>query len=338
MRPVFDVAGKPQALRSEFQARAPWWGGHLQTLRDQFCAIGPLAADAVLCVAAADGSDDQLLVAINWALPDRAVQPLSVLLIHGLTGHQDSAQIVLFTAYLTAQGYNVARMNMRGAGPSRETCEGHYHAGFYADLEPLTAAVSSYFGGADAVLALGVSLGGSVLLNYMAKNATGVAAAVTVSTPINLAASAERLIQPRNAFYHRWLLAEMKRGVVAGKARVSQAERQAIKSARTVVQFDDRFIASRFSFEGARDYYAQCSAAGQLAHIQKPSLLIFAENDPWIPARDYHTIDWQKLASVEALITASGGHVGFHGQGHKAPWSIRAAEQFFKRVIGADRP
>ena len=323
--------GAVQALMPEFKARWPWWGGDLQTLHDQFVPPPALAADSNLRVPAGDGSADQLLVAINRAAPGAEIKPLPVLLIHGLTGHQDSPQMLLFTAYLNACGYHVARMNMRGAGPSRDCCGGYYHAGFYADIAPVVAAVRQYFDHAEAVLAVGASLGGSVLLNYLAKLGTGIAAAVTISAPIDLAASAERLIQPRNSLYHRWLLAAMKRGVSAGKLRLSKAEEQAIDSARTVVQFDDRFIAKRFGFAGERGYYAQCSAQWQLPQISCPSLLIHAANDPWIPVRSYHGLDWQNLSHVGCLIAGGGGHVGFHDGGHKAPWSIRAAVRFFEQ-------
>ena len=84
-------------------------------------------------------------------------------------------------------------------------------------------------------------------------------AAVAVSTPIDLAESAARLLlRRRNAVYHSWLLNRMK-----DQWRDTHlVRRNAAKplDANSIVQFDDRIVAPVNGFKGARAYYKHNSA------------------------------------------------------------------------------
>ena len=42
--------------------------------------------------------------------------------------------MVVAAAYFLARGHAVLKVNLRGAGPSRLYCRGHYHAGLTPDL------------------------------------------------------------------------------------------------------------------------------------------------------------------------------------------------------------
>ena len=336
------VMGVPGGDFLEFRARPPWWGGDLQTLRDWFLSARAAAAPAVgerLSIPADDGSDDILSVNLHRG-GGGGGRPV-VLLWHGLTGDEASASICHAANYFLACGAHVARVNLRGAGPSRNTCRGYYHAGFGQDIGPVLAGVRAALGDdAGPALGVGVSLGGSILLNYLAATGedAGLVAAATISAPIDLAGAAERLIQPRNWPYHRRLLAGMKSGAVAGAAAVSEAERAALDSARNIVEYDDRFIARRFGFAGAAGYYAACSANRKLDRITRPCILIHAADDPWIPARAYQAIAWPSLPAVRHVMAAGGGHVGFHGRGARWPWSLAVIGRFFGEAAGLTPP
>src|SRR5204862_242566 len=62
-----------------------------------------------------------------------AGRPL-VVLIHGLTGCEDSVYILGAARHLLNLGYTVLRLNVRGAGPSRAYCGEHYHVGRTSDF------------------------------------------------------------------------------------------------------------------------------------------------------------------------------------------------------------
>ena len=114
----------------EFKPRAPWWGGDLQTIRNFFLekpddlSVWP---GERLVLDLADGTGDRLSGALSRP-QEASAKPLAVLL-HGLTGCEESLYIVRTAAHLLRAGYPVLRLNLRGAGPSRPLCRFQYHAG-----------------------------------------------------------------------------------------------------------------------------------------------------------------------------------------------------------------
>ncbi|MGB0629472.1 MAG: YheT family hydrolase [Alphaproteobacteria bacterium] len=277
-----------------------------------------------------DGSGDRF----QGVLHRCAGAPL-VVLVHGLTGCEGSFYVLETAANMLSAGYSVLRLNLRGAGPSRTTCGGHYCAGSSGDLAIVLRQLPQDLTAAGLVLA-GYSLGGNIVLKYLADGASEIApnAAMAVSPTIDLASSAERMLDARNRLYHCWLLKRMKEEAVMEGAQVSVSERRAIESARTVVEFDDRFVAPRNGFRDAADYYAQCSTVHRLGDIDVPVVLIHADNDPWIPAASFPRND---VGTVRVLLTGGGGHVGFHGRGSKVPWHDRCMLAF-ARANAAPQP
>ena len=313
-----------------FRPRAPWWGPDLQTLRNFFAARAgrrPVLNGERISLPMRDGSGDRLVALLT---PAAGKKP-PVVLIHGLTGCETSMNMARAAVHHRGQGRPVLRLNLRGAGPSRATCKGDYHAGCSRDLADALAALI-----ADApdlakngVFLFAVSLGANVMLKFLAEYGADfpVRAAVSVSAPIDLAAASRAILRRRNAPYHRWLLARMK--LDCGGSDISASERAAIANARTVYEFDDRYVAPRHGFEGADHYYDECRAGRFLDAIRTPTLIVHARNDPWIPADAYLARDWSGNPKLTPLLPRAGGHVGFHDPGHAASWHDRCAAAFF---------
>lgn len=318
-----------------FRPRFPWRGGDLQTLRNYLCPGGwDLSAwpSERLFFDTDDGSGDRL----QGVLHRRVDGPVAVLL-HGLTGCEESFYVLETARFLLSQGVSVLRLNLRGAGPSRYTCRGHYCAGSSDDLAGILRQLPGDLVGRGLVV-IGYSLGGNIVLKYLAEKPLAVEplCAVVVSAPIDLAAASRRMMAPRNRLYHRWLLNRMSEEAAAGSAVLSDAERAAIAGARSVYAFDDRFVAPRNGYADADDYYRQCSAAGMLAEIGTPALLIHARNDPWIPAGAFEDIDAGALPKISLALADSGGHVGFHGRTGRTPWHNQCAYTYLASFV--DRP
>lgn len=238
-----------------------------------------------------------------------------MVLVHGLTGCEDSAYIRASAARLLGARHPVLRLNLRGAGPPRALCRFHYHARRTQTLRDALA-------GLDAarldpgIITVGYSLGGNMLLKYLADGAEEglVWLAVAVAAPIDLAATAARLSTRRNAFYKRRILSDMKAETQGGAAEVSARERVAIQSARTIYEFDDRFSAPRNGFDGGDDYYARRAAGRTHGTIRVPTLLIHALDDPWVPSDAYARHDGIANGRLMPLLSPDGGHVGSHGR------------------------
>lgn len=257
-----------------------------------------------------------------------------VVLLHGLTGCEESFYVLETARYLLSHNQSVLRLNLRGAGPSRTTCRNHYCAGSSADLSVVLRQLPDELTARGLVL-IGYSLGGNIVLKYLAEMpSVAPVCAIAVSTPIDLAAASHRMMAGRNRLYHGWLLKRMAEEAQAGKAALSEAESAAVAGARTVYAFDDVFVAPRNGYTGADEYYRKCSTAGMLADIATPTLLIHARNDPWIPAEAYEGIDVRSLSKITLALADSGGHVGFHGRDSSTPWHNQCAYTYISSIIG----
>jgi predicted alpha/beta-fold hydrolase len=230
-------------------------------------------------------------------------------------------------------GHPVLRLNLRGAGPSRRYCRLQYHAGRSQDLRDALRALPPGLV-APGVLAVGFSLGGNVLIKYLAEEggSGGVRAASAVSTPIDLVETIRRMREPRNAAYHLYLLTRMKLESTTPPAELTPAERRAVLAARSVYHFDHRFTAPRNGFESALDYYRQTMARNFLASVAVPTLVVHAADDPWIPPRAYEGFDWSANRRLTLLLAEGGGHVGFHARGDEVPWHNRCIAAYFEEA------
>ena len=322
-----------------FRQRPPWLGGDLQTVRNTLLgSLGrridlPACDERQLRLPADDGTGDVLVARLNQ--PTHGHGGPVVVLVHGLTGCEDSLYVRASAAHLLAQGYRVLRLNLRGAGPSRPLCRAQYHAGRSEDLRIVLRQLDPTLT-ADGVVLVGYSLGGNVVLKYLGEEGASVpvTAAASISAPIDMAATAVQMMRRRNAAYHGWLLRRMKSESLAPAAEVSPEERRAASRARTVYQFDDSFVAPRNGFGTADRYYALSSGEQFLPAIRIPTLVIHAGDDPWIPMAPYRRVDWRANGHLVPLLPSRGGHVGFHGAGRSIPWHDACLAMFVGRVCG----
>jgi uncharacterized protein len=316
-----------------FRPRFPWWGGDLQTLASRFLGasadLAPHGSERLSFVMP-DGSGDTLLASLDRPATPKPGTPLAIL-IHGLTGSQDSLYIVSMARLLLDRGWRVLRLNLRGAGPSRALCGQHYYAGRSQDFRALLSVLPDELA-RDGIVAVGYSLGGAMLLKYLGEEgtATPLRAAATVCAPIDLAATCRHMMRPRNRLYHRYILGQMKAEATGEGAIVSAAERAAIMGSRTVWDYDDFFIAPRYGFRSAEDYYERCRPTRFMADIRVPTLVLAALDDPWVPGALYRAYGWSANRSLAPLLPDRGGHVGFHGVGGRQPWSDLAVARFFE--------
>jgi uncharacterized protein len=317
-----------------FVERSPWWGGDLQTIRNHLMwHEQPLESHAsVLEFPTSDGSGDRLTGTL-----ERPINPTKsplIMLIHGLTGCEDSFYVRDSARFHLARGRSVLRLNLRGAGTSRRVAGGYYHAGCAPDLEDVIGALGSEetrYG----VFTIGYSLGGNILLNLLSRlpRPHRLVGAATVSAPIEPLEACNRIMAPRNLVYHTLLLRRMKRDVLSPPAQLTDRERQIVQDATSVFEFDDKFVAPRYGFGNALNYYERTAGARKVGAITVPTLMLHACNDPWIPASPYRALQGQDLANVEIVLTRSGGHVGFHERGFADTWHDRRMDDFLSGSI-----
>jgi uncharacterized protein len=326
-----------------FRPRAPWWGGDLQTLRNYlrrpFYDLAPWPLRQ-LHIPMPDG--DQLVcwlhepLSLNASSPSKGggEKPL-LLLLHGLTGNADSPYLRQTARLSLLQGYPVLRINLRGAGPSRAYCRGMYHAGRSADLAALCAFLPRLL--PDLVrrglIAVGYSLGGNILLKFMGEHAQAcpLLAGAAISAPIDLQMTSARIHHWRNRPYHQHLLRLMCQETDHPQANLSPKQRRILPHLPSIYAYDEEILAPRNGFESANAYYQAASAGPFIGKISIPTLILQAQDDPWIPFAAYAALPWHSYPMIETFFPKYGGHVGFHGKG--GSWLDSVLAGFWPRAL-----
>ena len=332
----FDVPPSIDSLElPTFRPRFPWWGANLQTiavlLGTHQSDMSPHTSERV-CFCMADTIGDILVGMLDRPQYTRKGRPL-VVIVHGLTGSENSSYVLNAARHLLDRGYPVLRLNLRGCGASRAHCREHYHIGRTADFRRLLQQLPDDLT-ADGVVAVGYSMGGAMLLKYLGEEGSfsPLRAAATICAPLDLAQTCEHMLRPRNWLYHNYILTDLKKETLGEGGRLSDEEREIVRAARNVREFDERFISPRYGFRDADDYYELCTPLTYMPEIRVPTLVLAASDDPWIPAGYYRDFKWSDNPSLLSVMAEGGGHLGFHSADSDRPWCDTVLEKFLERV------
>jgi hypothetical protein len=105
-------------------------------------------------------------------------------------------------------------------------------------------------------------------------------------------------------------------------------------AARTFKEYDRLVTARLFGFADERDYWRRSSSGPFLAGIRRPTLLINAVNDPFVPPATLPRAAVEGSPWLEALFPREGGHAGFLDGGRgRASWAERRAIAFLRRHL-----
>lgn len=280
-------------------------GPHLPTLWAALCR--PVQAPA-LCHERLELADGDFLDLAST--PDNG-GPL-VLLLHGLEGSHRSSYARAMLAALHAAGYRGVLMHFRGCSGEPNRLPRSYHSGDTGDAASVVAHLRARHG-APPFAAIGYSLGGNVLLKWLGECGADApfTTAVAVSVPFDLAACADRLAQGASRLYQWHLVRSMQARFTAkfGKG-ANPLDITDIRALDSFWRFDDAVTAPLHGFRDVHDYYARASCRPWLARIAIPTLIVHAEDDPFVPA---HAIPRaaELAPEVSLELSASGGHVGF---------------------------
>jgi predicted alpha/beta-fold hydrolase len=147
-------------------------------------------------------------------------------------------------------------------------------------------------------------------------------AAVVVSVPYDLAAGSALLERSTmGRAYAAYFLRSLKNKVRWKEARLrATLDVDAGIAARTIWEFDERVTAPLHGFAGAADYYDRSSSMRYLRGVRVPTLMLHAEDDPFLPPASIPRDDAAANAALQLVLQRSGGHVGFL---EGAPWRPR---------------
>jgi uncharacterized protein len=208
-------------------------------------------------------------------------------------------------------------VNMRNCGGSETLTPCLYHSGLSGDVG---AVVDHFVGkyGLTRVALVGYSMGGNLVLKLAGEwgARSPLVAVATVCPVVDMAASADALHELANRAYEQHFLRNLMRRY-RGKAALFPEIYQSASSftIRSIREFDDKIVAPYCGFLDADDYYHRAASASILDRIAVPTLILYAQDDPFIrllPKTRALLLSNPHIIFVE---TRHGGHCAFLGRG-----------------------
>jgi hypothetical protein len=312
--------------------RPAWWlpGAHAQTIAGRLLRRSRPPVFRRERIETPDGD----FLDLDWVPSDRRDAPL-VLLLHGLEGSARRGYAINTYSALAARGLRAVGLNFRSCGGEPNLTARFYHSGETDDLRVVLDALAQRFG-QQVAAAIGFSLGGNVLLKYLAEEGAGarLRAAVAVSVPYDLAAGADALDATRmGRFYTGHFLASLISKLEAKSSLLdARIDLERIRRARSFREFDDAATAPLHGFTGADDYYSRSSSGPLLDRVRVPTLLIHSADDPFLPPAALPRAAIERNPCLRVVLTGRGGHVGFIAG---SPWRpLFWVEQEAARYLG----
>jgi predicted alpha/beta-fold hydrolase len=294
--------------------RPAWWlpGPHLQTLGARYLRATLRLPFVRERIELPDG--DFVDLDFAYRKPEEDGRPI-VLLLHGLEGSARSGYAMVTYRMLREQQIYAVGLNFRSCSGEINRLPRMYHSGETGDLGYVLPRLRARYPD-RRFCAIGVSLGGNVLLKYLGTTGDDARslldAAVAISVPFVLAEGAKNLKLGVNPIYVRHLLSKLKEKLrIKRELMPKEVDVARALAASDFREFDDAATAPLHGFDGAEDYYARSSSGRYLDGIRVPTLLIHSRDDPFLPAAAVPESAPTTNPRISAAFTDRGGHVGF---------------------------
>ncbi|MDO9422192.1 MAG: alpha/beta fold hydrolase [Herminiimonas sp.] len=290
---------------------APRWlpGGHLQTIYPAKFIAKP----AVAYRRERWDTPDNDFIDLDF-VDGKAGLPF-IVMFHGLEGSSNSHYARALMTHIAALGWSGAVVHFRGCSGELNRAPRFYHSGDAREIEWILRKLAPYARerGANKFYASGVSLGGNALLRWLGESqhqADIVDAACAISAPLDLAGGGAALSRGFNMLYTRIFLETLKPKCLDKlKQFPGLYDRDTMMNARDLYAFDNVVTAPLHGYLNTDDYWKRASAKYVLNDITVPTLVLNAQNDPFLP-REYLPTT-ATSAKVKLEQPAHGGHVGF---------------------------
>jgi len=276
-------------------------------------------------------------VDVDW-LGGPSGSPL-LLVLHGLEGTLRSHYIGGLFRLAAARGWRAGVMYFRSCSGELNRLPRFYHSGETGDFDHVLRRLAAREPGVR-IGVVGVSIGGNVLVKWLGEQGEdaprAVAGAVAISVPFDLAGCARLMDRglPKVLYTTSFMRSLRQKTLAKSRAFPDFVDIRAALRARTFAAYDRLVTAPLHGFADEEDYWRRSSSGPYVARIRRPTLLISALDDPFIPPASLP--DPRLLPpAVRAEFVPRGGHVGFvEGRPWRATsWAERRAVDFLASVL-----
>lgn len=238
----------------------------------------------------------------------------TVILVHGLEGCSESRYMRGIAAKAYRAGYNVIRMNQRTCGGTEHLSPTLYNSGLSGDYRAIIGELA-HRDGLDRIWLVGYSMGGNLVLKAAGELGRGepaLAGVAAVCPNIDPTVCARALEEPRNWIYHRHFVNRLKSRLRRKAALFpGRWDLSILDAINTISEFDDRYTARDGGYRDGADYYDRAGARHVLDTLAVPTLIITAQDDPFIPYSMFTVSKIQRHPHIRIVAPRYGGHCGF---------------------------
>lgn len=267
---------------------------------------------------------------LDWAVVDKSKN--LVIISHGLEGDSHRQYMTGMVKYFNQNDYNCLAWNFRSCSGEMNLQSRFYHSGATDDLNiVVNYAISKGF---ETISLIGFSLGGNLTIKYLGENPEAlpkvINKAVVFSVPLHLSSSSDKMATWQDWIYdQRFRRSLLKKVIEKAEKMPEKIDISKISQIKNLRDFDDQFTSILHGFKDAEDYYQQNSSLFFLEKITVPTLIINAQNDPFLSPACFPVKQLENHKSIYLEIPATGGHCGFYQKDFQGVlWSEKRAVEF----------
>ncbi|MFP4169257.1 MAG: YheT family hydrolase [Desulfonatronovibrionaceae bacterium] len=318
----------PVLPEPEYSPLLPFRNGHVHTIYPTLFRPEPSTAP----VRERIDTPDRDFLDIDWHLTGQPGNRTAAIINHGLEGNSRKKYPLGMARRMNQIGLDAVCLNFRCCSDTPNRLPRLYHSGVTDDLDTVIRHVIRQ--GYECIFPIGFSIGGNQVLKYLGEDPDlvpdQVRGAVAFSVPCDLSGSAARLDSSANRFYLPYFMRGLRQKIrLKAEMFPSVIEAKNLNKTWTFHEFDNRFTAPMYGFRDAEDYYARASCRQFLKNIRVPSLVVQAEDDPFLCPSCYPFQEAMDNPHIFLETPRYGGHVGFHLPGKdNVYWSEYRAGEF----------
>ena len=255
-----------------------------------------------------------------------------MILCHGLEGNSRSHYVQQMAQHFSGIGWDILAMHARSCGREMNRLPVLYHGGSTNDID---AVVTKYSAEYNSLVLAGFSLGGNMLLNFAARHKTpaNLRAIATFSVPCDLYRSEQKIDRLINRVYAQKFLLKLKNKV--RKLEIHHPgifDLNVLDRITSIQTFNANFTAPFSGFKSVADFYAAGSCLNSLTKISLPTLIVNAQNDPFLSDTSYPIDLASKSNYIFLDMPKRGGHTAFPITMTKS-WMPNRVDFFLSEVV-----
>ena|SRR5437764_5108879 len=255
----------------------------------------------------------QLLAKCHWHKSRRRHPTL--VLVHGLEGSSESPYMLGIAEKAFEAGFNVLRVNQRNCGGTEHLTPTLQNCGLSQDYRAILQELITCDALAELFFA-GYSVGGNLVLKMAGelggsapKQLRGVCA---VSPCLDLASCSNGSGLARN-FLYEWYFLRCLKSTLGKKAKLFPERYRvgALPRVWSLREWHEAVTAPACGYKDATEYYQEASALRVVGQIRVPTLMVTAQDDPFIPFESFRHPAIAGNRFITLIAPERGGHCAF---------------------------